>query len=430
MFLSKTIEITKFVDIIGGNLNSSPLISSGDRIKVTTPPGCWGAMITPSIRSGHEVSEPVFVEGAEIGDAIALHIEKVAVISKYASSGTGKRIEGRFKQDPTVNAICPTCQTQNPITKVIGIGDGGIVCANCGKPIIPQTLSNGYTIAFDENKTIGATVSKFAAEKIAERVFKGDEKLPKGSTQHLVTLLAKSDFYGTPTRIAPMIGNIGCVPKHPMPSSRNCLDMHASLISNPEFSHITKEDINDAHMDLKTVVEGSVVLSPVKVPGGGVYVGDVHSIQGNGELAKHTVDVIADVMVRVELIKGLAIDGPIVIPTLKEIDYRFIPLDATEKEVLNQVLIDLGDQPIEEHYPLQFVGSGSDLNQGINNAVERISRLTGLPEEEVMNRATISGEVGIGRTSGLVYITLLLPQSQLQRMNILQLVESHYKSTR
>lgn len=43
-------------------------VENGGTIIVNTAPGCWGPMITPSLRGGHEVTRPVFVEGAEVED--------------------------------------------------------------------------------------------------------------------------------------------------------------------------------------------------------------------------------------------------------------------------------------------------------------------------------------------------------------------------
>ena len=58
-------------------------------------------------------------------------------------------------------------------------------------------------------------------------------------------------------------------------------------------------------MDINLVREGTVVIAPVKVKGGGVYLGDAHAMLGNGEIAGHTTDVSALVVLRVEVIKGL-----------------------------------------------------------------------------------------------------------------------------
>lgn len=39
-------------------------VKDGGRIVANTAAGCWGPMITPELRGGHEVTQPVFVEGA------------------------------------------------------------------------------------------------------------------------------------------------------------------------------------------------------------------------------------------------------------------------------------------------------------------------------------------------------------------------------
>jgi len=70
----------------------------------------------------------------------------------------------------------------------------------------------------------------------------------------------------------------------------------------------------DAHMDSDEVREGAILIVPVKVPGAGIYIGDVHAMQGDGEIAGHTTDVSAEVTLDVEVVKGLKLDGPILLP--------------------------------------------------------------------------------------------------------------------
>ena len=50
-------------------------VKDGGYIIANTAPGCWGPMITPTLRGGHEVNVPVLVEEADIGDAVAIYIE-------------------------------------------------------------------------------------------------------------------------------------------------------------------------------------------------------------------------------------------------------------------------------------------------------------------------------------------------------------------
>lgn len=42
------------------------VMKDGGHIIANTAPGCWGSMITPASRGGHEVTKPVYVEGAEV----------------------------------------------------------------------------------------------------------------------------------------------------------------------------------------------------------------------------------------------------------------------------------------------------------------------------------------------------------------------------
>src|SRR5262245_60683788 len=77
-------------------------VRSGGHIVATTAPGCWGPMITPAIRGSHEVTRPVAVAGAEIGDAIAICIKDITVTSLASASGSDQFMNGRYVGDPYV----------------------------------------------------------------------------------------------------------------------------------------------------------------------------------------------------------------------------------------------------------------------------------------------------------------------------------------
>src|SRR2546426_10850225 len=57
--------------LVGPSLGFAATIKDGGHIRCVVPPGCWGPMITPEFRGGHEVTRPVAVEGARVGDALA-----------------------------------------------------------------------------------------------------------------------------------------------------------------------------------------------------------------------------------------------------------------------------------------------------------------------------------------------------------------------
>src|SRR5262249_27593764 len=67
---SQTVFVDRFCDgIIGPGSEMLGPVRDGGHIVANTAPGCWGPMITPAIKGGHEVTLPVAVEGAEVGDA-------------------------------------------------------------------------------------------------------------------------------------------------------------------------------------------------------------------------------------------------------------------------------------------------------------------------------------------------------------------------
>lgn len=84
-------------------------VADGGMIVFETTPGCWGPMITPNLRGGHEVNVPVAVDGAEICDAIAIKIRSIKVESMASSSGVDKFVEGSYVGDPYVAKKCPNC---------------------------------------------------------------------------------------------------------------------------------------------------------------------------------------------------------------------------------------------------------------------------------------------------------------------------------
>ena len=115
---------------------------------------------------------------------------------------------------------------------------------------------------------------------------------------------------------------MGTCPAVRIPASHNAGDFGASLVNAPHEYALTKEELEkrtDGHMDINEAVEGSIVIAPVKVPGAGIYIGDVHAMMGDGEIAGHTADVSTEVVLEVKVIKGLELDGPIVLPVVQDL---------------------------------------------------------------------------------------------------------------
>jgi len=121
-------------------------VEDGGTIIANTAPGCWGPMITPSLRGGHEVTQPVFVVGAEIGDGVAIRIRDITVTSIATASGHDSSPDGYCLGDPYIAGRCPTCDTVWPDTHIEGIGQDSVKCDVCGNAVTPFEIVHGYTV--------------------------------------------------------------------------------------------------------------------------------------------------------------------------------------------------------------------------------------------------------------------------------------------
>ena len=67
-------------------------------------------------------------------------------------------MEGRFNGDPYCAAVCAGCGAEWPETRLEGIGETAVRCVACGADATPFTFTNGYTLAFDDQRRLGVTV--------------------------------------------------------------------------------------------------------------------------------------------------------------------------------------------------------------------------------------------------------------------------------
>ena len=415
--------------IIGPSQPMLGPLANGGRLIAGTPPGCWGPMITPAFQGGHEVTQPVTIEGAEVGDAVALTIERLRVTSTATSSGVMQFVEGRYHGDPFVAKLCSACGQEHPASRVQGIGEDAIRCSHCGAEVSAFRFSHGYVMVFDHLHQVGLTVKQDIADMLAVGA---DEisALPRLSEQHSILSLARADIPGVASPMRPFLGNIGTMPSRDLPDSHNCADFGQHLVDAPHRFGMSKEELDaartDGHMDTNSVREGSIVICPVKVPGAGVYLGDMHAQQGNGEIAGHATDVSGETELTVELIKGLRIDGPILLQNLDDLPPLARPLSREQREHARALGERWGQTVIEESGPITFIGSGVDLNAATRNGLARAAAVTGLPYDEVLNRATITGSIEISRLPGTIRVTLLCPLPILDRIGIGHLVRRKY----
>ncbi|MDZ7893785.1 MAG: acetamidase/formamidase family protein [Sphingobium sp.] len=183
----------------------------------------------------------------------------------------------------------------------------------------------------------------------------------------------------------------------------------------------------DGHMDTNSVREGAILICPVKIPGGGIYMGDMHAQQGNGEIAGHATDVSGEVELEVELIKGLALDGPILLQRPDDLPPLAQPFTAAERAAVDVLAKRYGQGEIEVNGPVTLTREvGVTLNDATKNGLDRAAKITGLPYDEILNRATIAGSIEISRLPGVVRVTFMCPKPILERLGIAHLVEQQY----
>jgi acetamidase/formamidase len=423
------VYVSEFVDLVGPETKMLGPVKDGGRIVTGTEPACYGPMITPEIESGHTISRPVAVAGAEIGDGVALRIKTINITSKASASGTEAPREGSFVGDPFVAKKCPGCGKVNPNTAVKGIGRNAICCTDCDTPVSAFDVTNGFTMVFDDARTVGVTVPDHVAQEIAKNA-EDYSGAPAGSTCHSILVFALADMpAGIVSKIRPMIGNVGTLPGVTMPSSHNAGDFGGFLIGAPHDHAITEEGLaqrTDAHMDIDSVGEGAIVIAPVKVEQAGIIVGDVHAMQGDGEIAGHTTDVSAEVTIEVEVIKKLANDGPILLPSMENLPPLARIPSGKELDIARSLAAKSGFDIQSEVAPIQVVGSGANLNEAAMHGLDRMAKLADMDVDEVKNRVTITGGIEIGRLPGMVHISMLTPISRLEQIGIAHLVKEQY----
>jgi formamidase len=156
----------------------------------------------------------------------------------------------------------------------------------------------------------------------------------------------------------------------------------------------------------------------VKVRGAGVYLGDMHAGQGDGEIAGHTMDVAGSVTLQVEVVKNYPIDGPVLFPLEEDLPPMARPFTAAEKAKGLRLAAKWGVTELEPLAPVSVVGTASNLNAAIENGLARAATLLGMTVAEVRNRATINGAIEIGRAPGVIQVTFLAPLARLDAVGL------------
>jgi acetamidase/formamidase len=428
--IADVLEVDEFtLGLVGPEQEWAGTVRDGGTVKTHTPAGCWGPMITPEFRGGHEVTRPIYVENAEPGDALVVRIKDVEVTSIATSTGSMAEREGAFGDDPFVDHECPECGTPWPESVVEGTGEDAIRCAECGANASSFGFEYGYTVVFDDDRTVGITVGSEGAHGLAERAEEA-MALPENSRQHPILLYEPDEMPGTLGRLQPFIGNIGTTPTVELPDSHNAGDFGQFLIGAEHDWGLPDEEAlearTDGHLDSNDVRPGATLVCPVRVEGAGLYVGDLHANQGDGELSLHTTDVSGKTELEVEVIKGLDLPGPLLLPNEEDLPHIAKPYTDEERAAGEELAAAHGVDHLHDAAPVQFVGSGATINDATQNAFDRACELFGISEGEVRSRCTFTGGVEIARLPGVVQLSMLAPMALLEEVGLAETVRTQY----
>ena len=428
--IQEELEVDAFtLGLVGPDQEWAGTVADGGTVRTHTPPACWGPMVTPEFRGGHEVTQPIRVENAEPGDALVVRIKDVEVTSVATSTGSMDEREEAFGDDPFVDHECPECGTMWPDSTVEGTGEDAIRCAECGANASSFGFEYGYTVAFDDDRTVGVTVGRDGADMLAENAEEA-MALPENSRQHPILLYGPDEMPGALGRLQPFIGNIGTTPAEEYPDSHNAGDFGQFLIGASHDwglpDETALESRTDGHMDSNDVCAGATLVCPVRVEGAGLYVGDLHANQGDGELSLHTTDVSGRTELEVEVIKGLDLNGPLLLPNEEDLPHIAKPYTDAERAAGAAVAEEYNVEELADAAPIQVIGSGATINDATENAFDRAATLLDMTEGEVRGRCTFTGGVEIARLPGVVQLSMLAPMEKLKAVGLTGTVRAQY----
>ena len=99
---------------------------------------------------------------------------------------------------------------------------------------------------------------------------------------------------------------------------------------------------------------------------------------------------------------------------------------ARAKKVQVRLGASIASSKSQSRFTIQ-VGHGDTIGDvATENGLAQASKFTGMEIPEVMNRATITGAIEIGRHPGVVQVTFRAPVSRLSAAGIMPLVRDQY----
>lgn len=174
-----------------------------------------------------------------------------------------------------------------------------------------------------------------------------------------------ADFNGVKFPINPMIGVIGTAPDGD------------PVIDGFVGSH-------GGNMDNKHITKGARLYFPVRVPGALLQMGDVHATMGDGELCGTGIEIPAEILVKIQLVKGFELNWPV----LETQDKWYVNACAPKYDEalmnaakeMQRLIMRITGWDAEETYMYMSVQSDVEISQGCEPCEVQLSLRIGTPK--------------------------------------------------
>ncbi|WP_294438692.1 acetamidase/formamidase family protein [uncultured Slackia sp.] len=174
-----------------------------------------------------------------------------------------------------------------------------------------------------------------------------------------------ADFNGVKFPINPMIGVIGTAP-----DGEPVID---GFVGN-----------HGGNMDNKHITKGARLYFPVRVPGALLQMGDVHATMGDGELCGTGIEIPAEILVKIQLVKGFELNWPV----LETHDKWYVNACAPKYDEalmnaakeMQRLIMRITGWDAEETYMYMSVQSDVEISQGCEPCEVQLSLRIGTPK--------------------------------------------------
>ena len=174
-----------------------------------------------------------------------------------------------------------------------------------------------------------------------------------------------ADFNGVKLPINPMIGVIGTAPD-----------------GDPVIDGFVGN--HGGNMDNKHITKGARLYFPVRVPGALLQMGDVHATMGDGELCGTGIEIPAEILVKIQLVKGFELNWPV----LETQDKWYVNACAPKYDEalmnaakeMQRLIMRITGWDAEETYMYMSVQSDVEISQGCEPCEVQLSLRIGTPK--------------------------------------------------